>query len=107
MSTAVLASGIDIVKMTNKQLLIIIRPLKRKEDGALPSVKKVMLQKYEEWKMRPPPTFEDEEEVSFLTSNEEDITTDDNENSFLMAEEAAVANAMILLGLRQGEIRQV
>ena len=51
--------------------------------------------------------FEDEEEVSFLTSNEEDITTDGNENSFLMGDEAAVANTMILLGLRQGEIRQV
>ena len=51
--------------------------------------------------------FEDEEEVSFLTSNKEDITTYGNESSFLMAEEAAVANAMILLGSRQGEIRQV
>ena len=45
------------------QLKTIIAPLKTKNDGAMPTLKKKMLEAYEAWKDRPPPSFTIESEL--------------------------------------------
>ena len=44
---------VDVTKISNKNILVLLKPLKRKDDGPMPTVKKAMLQKYDEWKHRP------------------------------------------------------
>ena len=36
---------VDVSKMSNKNILVLLKALKRKEDGEMPTVKKAMLQK--------------------------------------------------------------
>ena len=52
--------GTSPSKLKNKELNTVLKSLKRdpKADGAIPTVKKEMLAKYEEWKDRLPPIFE-------------------------------------------------
>jgi len=47
---ALLLSNVELANMTVKQLLILLCPLKRKENGATPILKKMMLEKYGQWK---------------------------------------------------------
>jgi hypothetical protein len=44
--------------MTDKQLLTLLRPLKRKEDGAMPNAKCQMIEALVAWCDRPPLTFD-------------------------------------------------
>ena len=44
--------------MTNKELTVLIRPLKRKEDGAMPTRETDLLSKYSLWKEHPHHMFE-------------------------------------------------
>ena len=46
-----------IESMTIKELTIICKPLKRKEDGKMPNKKDQLIQKYKEWSGRPTPSF--------------------------------------------------
>ena len=84
--------------MTNKELTVLIRPLKRKEDGVMPTRKTDLLAKYNLWKERPLLTFELEAESEVTddldTHNEED-------NHSLLSEEDAVITAMLQLGQTQ------
>ena len=43
--------------MTIKELTIVCKPLKRKEDGKMPNKKDQLIQKYREWFGRPTPSF--------------------------------------------------
>ena len=52
-----LATGIEISKMSNAQLKALLAPLKTKDDGAMPTRKKDMIAAYDKWKDRVPPTF--------------------------------------------------
>ena len=52
-----LATGIEISKMSNAQLKTLLAPLKTKDDGAMPTRKKDMIAAYDKWKDRVPPTF--------------------------------------------------
>ena len=54
-----LSSNAKLSKMTGIQLLILLHLLKRKEDGLTPTVKKMMLEKYVQWKDRLLLIFED------------------------------------------------
>ena len=46
----IIASSESIQKLSNKQLLVVLKSLKRNGYPALPNKKKEMLQLYEEWK---------------------------------------------------------
>ena len=50
-------SSESIQKLSNKQISIVLKSLKRNGDPALPNKKKEMLQLYEEWKHRPQRAF--------------------------------------------------
>ena len=97
-SAQLLATGKDINSMTNKELTVLIRPLKRKEDGAMPTRKTDLLAKYIQWKERPLLTFQLETGAEVTdeldTHNEED-------NHSLLSEEDAVITAMLQLGQSQ------
>ena len=54
----VLDKNIAIENMTIKQLTIICKQYKRKEDGKMPNKKETLIQKYSEWSARPAPTFD-------------------------------------------------
>ena len=54
----VLDENIPIEKMTIKQLTVICKQYKRKEDGKMPNKKGTLIQKYKEWSTRPAPTFD-------------------------------------------------
>ena len=41
---------VDVTKIANNNILVLLKALKRKDDGPMPKVKKAMLQKYNEWK---------------------------------------------------------
>ena len=53
-AAAVLALGKTPDKWSAKELKIVVAPLKRKEDGAMPKLKKELLEAYQKWKDRPP-----------------------------------------------------
>ena len=61
--------------MTNAQLKILLLPLKTKDDGAMPTRKKDMLEAYNKWKDRPPPTFH-VHEVAQINRNEGPVPED-------------------------------
>ena len=69
--------------MTIKELTDICRPLKQKEDGAMPKKKTELIDKYRKWHGRPVPTFDvlDDDIMSVLDSNnnKDDICTDNVE----------------------------
>ena len=74
----------DLKSMTIKELTIVCKPLKKKEDGKMPTKKKELIQKYKEWDGRPPPSFD----VSKLVSDSNkannlnvDDVGNDNENA--------------------------
>ena len=53
----IISSSESIQKLSNKQLSIVLKSLKRNGDPALPNKKKEMIKLYEEWKHQPPRTF--------------------------------------------------
>ena len=55
---AILASGKEIEKMSNKDLSIILKSLKRNGDKRLPTKKQEMIVFYKKWKTREPLVFE-------------------------------------------------
>ena len=73
--------------MTNKQLVILLKPHKLKEDGPMPTDKSIMLENYHQWKNRPPLTFNVVENKDSIYSQEETVPADE--------EAAAVAMMMI------------
>ena len=74
---AVFEKKSDLQKMTIRELTIICKPLKRKEDGKMPTKKVELIQKYNEWNGRPVPSFD----ISEYETNVDDdnITSIDNE----------------------------
>ena len=94
-------SKTDITKMSNKHLLILLKPLKRKEDGPMPTKKNTMLQKYNEWKHRTPLTFHEFSDESVVAQDHdangiEDPTT--VQAKFDDDDTAAVAQMMMEMG---------
>ena len=72
---AVRALSIEPQKMTNKQLVTLLKPLKTKEDTPMPTKKDALLSRYNAWTSRPLPpmpatTPPDTEEI--VLSDEED-----------------------------------
>lgn len=61
--------------MTIKELTTICKPLKRKEDGKMPTKKNELIAKYHEWNGRLAPIFDivpiDEELIDDNTGNED------------------------------------
>ena len=69
---AVFEKKSDIQSMMIRELTIICKPLKRKQDGKMPTKKVELIQKYNEWKGRPVPSFDVSE---YETNVDEDNTT--------------------------------
>ena len=76
--------------MMNKQLVILLKPHKRKEYGPVPTKKSVMLEKYHQWKNRPLLTFGVVENEDAIETQEETVLKDE--------EASAVAMMMIYMG---------
>ena len=72
----------NLENMTIKELTIICKPLKRKEEGNI-STKKVELinKKYKEWNGRPAPTFDVLEYGVIATSNNDNDNSTPNNNA--------------------------
>jgi len=70
---AVFEKKSELQSMTIRELTIICKPLKRKEDGKMPTKKVELIQKYNEWNGRPIPSFD----VSEYETN----VNNDNNNS--------------------------
>ena len=63
---------VTLESMTAKELTIICKPLKRKDDRKMPTKKEELILKYMEWNGRPAPSFD----ISHLLKNEdEDYST--------------------------------
>ena len=78
---AILSSGKEIEKMSNKELNIILKSLKRNGDTRIPAKKTEMIRLYEEWKGRAPLVFdhhEDEVSNNIIDTPENDFVEDDS-----------------------------
>jgi len=76
----------DLQSMTIRELTIICKPLKRKEDGKMPTKKVELIQKYNEWNGRPIPSFNVSEYETDKNANNDNtgiIIGTDNENNFV------------------------
>ena len=78
--------------MTIKELTDICRPLKRKEDGAMPKKKTELIDKYKEWHGRLEPTFHisDDDMMLVLDSNNDEDDTNNAEIEINDIDTAAV-----------------
>ena len=74
---AILASGKEINKMSNKDLSIVLKSLKQNGDKRLPTKKIDMMKLYQEWKDRPPLVFDYGDEL--VNDEHEDDTENDSE----------------------------
>ena len=79
---ALISSGKDIEKMSNKELTTILKSLKRNGDKRLPTKKNEMLKTYEEWKDRPPLEFhyEVQDADTERTETDNDCSNDDDDD---------------------------
>ena len=66
-------------QLSNRQLTILLRPLKRKSDGAMPTKKSEMILKYQSWKNRPGVTFTTDYSQFNGLSYEHDTKQDEEE----------------------------
>ena len=82
---------------SNAELKLILTPLKTKDDGAMPTLKKKMLEAYETWKNRPPPPLLVAPEVIPLEAAAVFNDAEEEDHNLLTNEEEAVA-AMMDLG---------
>jgi len=73
-ATILLSTGKPLEKMTNEELKTLIRPLKLKDDGAMPTKKKNIIACYHQWKHRPPPLFQQ------LISNNDNLQIGNNDD---------------------------
>ena len=60
--------------MTIKELTIICKPLKRKEDDKMPNKKDQLIQKYREWSGRPTPSFNVDHLQDDTDENNEEVS---------------------------------
>ena len=83
----VLDNNIPLENMTIKQLMIICKQHKRKEDGKMPNKKDILIQKYKEWSARPAPTFDDVDIdlTSMIENNDEIGIINNNEDEDVVA----------------------
>ena len=72
--TILLSTGKPLEKMNNEELKTLIRPLKLKDDGAMPTKKKNIIACYHQWKHRPPPLFQQ------LISNNDNLQIGNNDD---------------------------
>ena len=82
---------------SNAELKLILTPLKTKDDGAMPTLKKKMLEAYETWKNRPPPPLLVAPKVIPLEAAAVFNDAKEEDHNLLTNEEEAVA-AMMDLG---------
>ena len=77
-----ISSGKDLKKMSIKDLRTILKSLKRNGDKALPTKKAQMLELYQDWKDREPPSFEYNCSLidGIVNDNENDNNNNDIEN---------------------------
>ena len=65
--------------MTIKELTTICKLLKKKDDGPMPKKKIELIAKYNEWKHRPPPTFDtSDDDVVPIEVVESDFNSDES-----------------------------
>ena len=87
----------DPTKWSNKQLNTMLKPLKRKDDGAMPTKKAKMLECYLAWKDRDVPLFDDvsADNGQEVMDNMQHAGVDDVDNEQeLTAEEEAISTMM-------------
>ena len=78
---AVFEKKSNLENMTIKELTIICKPLKRKEDGKMPTKKVELIKKYKEWDGRPAPTFDvSEYDVVAMTNDDNNSTPKNNDD---------------------------
>ena len=88
----------DSSTWSNAQLKVILTPLKTKNDGAMPIVKKKLLEAYEAWKNRPPPPLLVAPEVVPLQAVRVFYDVDAEEDHNLLTNEEEAVAAMMYLG---------
>ena len=66
----------DMKKMSNKDLQTILKSIKQNRDKDLPTKKAKMLEPYEAWKDRGPPSFESDRSII-----DEIVKRDENDNN--------------------------
>jgi len=84
----ILSKNIAIENMTIKQLTIICKQYKRKEDGKMPNKKDELIKKYKEWCNRPAPNFDmmNDDVISMDINEDNDIGIDiDNTDNDIVA----------------------
>ena len=77
---ALLSSGKDVTKMSNRDLSTILKSLRRNGDKRLPAKKVEMLRTFEEWKERKPLEFDSDNDSLSGSDSEIEIDTDDADN---------------------------
>ena len=75
-----LGTGKPLDKMTINELKTLLKPLKMKDDGQMPSKKKDLLACYEKWKNRTPPSFEYIDDANIETVAVETVCNDEEES---------------------------
>ena len=98
-SDKLLLTGVLPQNMNRTQLRIILLPLKRKEDGAMPTVKAKMIAAYESWKERQPPVFNETNELVSTEEQSDDVEDmDASDVAELTNVDNDVIEAMMTLG---------
>ena len=86
----VLSSGTELEKMTIKDLKTLVKLHKLRSDGAMPTKKEDLIDKYKQWKDRPPPQFNINSNASMFVENVENNLSDDESESNEIANMAAI-----------------
>ena len=84
----IFSKNIAIENMTIKQLTIICKQYKRKEDGKMPNKKDELIKKYKEWCNWPAPNFDmmNDDVISMDINEDNDIGIDiDNTDNDIVA----------------------
>ena len=80
----ILQSGVAFEKMSIKNLKTLVKLHKTKSDGAMPTKKEALIQKYNQWKNRPAPVFNLNTNAMFVQdvemNNNDDTDTDEEEH---------------------------
>ena len=98
-SDNLLSTGMLPQDMKCGQLKILLLPLKLKEDGAMPTRKKEMMEAYEVWKHRAPPVFYEATDVVLREEENNNIEdTDVSDVAELTNVDDNVLEEMMTLG---------
>ena len=76
----ILQSGVALDKMSIKKLKTLVKLHKIRSDGAMPTKKEALIEKYKQWKDRPPPVFTAETNSLFVDDVEANMNDNDSDD---------------------------